>query len=51
MAGEYVYNLASEETYEDGQTIIKEGSPGDWVYVIRPGPWKSPRSFEGKNAL
>jgi CRP/FNR family cyclic AMP-dependent transcriptional regulator len=32
-----MYNLASEETYEDGQVIIKEGSSGDWIYVILSG--------------
>jgi CRP/FNR family cyclic AMP-dependent transcriptional regulator len=32
-----MYNLASEETYEDGQVIIKEGSSGDWIYVVLSG--------------
>jgi CRP/FNR family cyclic AMP-dependent transcriptional regulator len=48
MAGEYVYNLASEETYEDGQTIIKEGSPGDWVYVILSGSVEISKIIRGK---
>jgi len=51
MAGEYVYNLASEETYEDGQTIIKEGSPGDWVYVILSGSVEISKTVRGKKCV
>ena len=32
-----MFNIASEETYQDGQVILKEGSSGDWVYVILSG--------------
>jgi CRP/FNR family transcriptional regulator, cyclic AMP receptor protein len=32
-----MYNIASEDTYQDGQTIFKEGSSGDWVYIIVSG--------------
>jgi CRP-like cAMP-binding protein len=35
--GEAMYNIASEDTYEDGQVIFKEGSSGDWVYVVLSG--------------
>jgi CRP/FNR family cyclic AMP-dependent transcriptional regulator len=51
MAGEYVYNLAGEETYEDGQTIIKEGSPGDWVYVILSGSVEISKTIRGKKCV
>jgi len=51
MAGEYVYNLAGEETYEDGQTIIKEGSPGDWVYVILSGSVEISKIIRGKKCV
>ena len=30
-------NIASEETYEDGQIIFQEGSSGDWIYVVQSG--------------
>jgi len=32
-----MFTLASEETYSDGQIIIKENSSGDWVYVVLSG--------------
>lgn len=32
-----MFSLASEEKYEDGKVIFKEGSPGDWIYVILAG--------------
>jgi len=32
-----LHNLATEETYQDGQVIFKEGSSGDWIYMIISG--------------
>jgi CRP/FNR family transcriptional regulator len=32
-----MYNLAFQKTYEDGEMIIKEGTPGDWVYFVISG--------------
>lgn len=32
-----MFYTASEEEYQDGQIIIKEGASGDWVYVILSG--------------
>ena len=32
-----MYPIASEETYKDGQVIFREGTSGDWVYVILNG--------------
>lgn len=32
-----MYHVASEETYEDGQLVFREGAPGDWVYTILSG--------------
>lgn len=30
-------NIASEETYDDGQVIFEENTAGDWVYVVLSG--------------
>jgi uncharacterized protein (TIGR02266 family) len=37
MAVELYYNIASEQTYRDGDVIFEEGSSGDWVYVVVSG--------------
>ena len=37
----FIYGyVANEETYEPNQHIIKEGSKGDWIYVILEGQVK-----------
>ncbi|MBN2125775.1 MAG: TIGR02266 family protein [Deltaproteobacteria bacterium] len=43
-----MFTLASEETYQDGQTIIKEGRPGDWVYVVLSGSVEISKTIGGK---
>ncbi len=43
-----MFNLASEEKYEDGKAIFQEGSPGDWVYVILSGSVKITKTVRGK---
>lgn len=30
-------SIASQETYQDGEIIIEEGTLGDWVYMIQSG--------------
>jgi len=32
-----MFTIGSEENYQDGDIVIKEGSVGDWVYVILSG--------------
>jgi len=43
-----MFNIASEETYQDGQVILKEGSAGDWVYVILSGSVEISKTVEAR---
>ena len=38
--------LSNEETYESGETIIEEGTQGDWVYIILEGQVKVTKRTE-----
>lgn len=40
-----MFNIASENTYEDGQIIYKEGSSGDWVCVVLSGAVETSRTI------
>lgn len=44
-----MYTLASEESYKDGQVIIKEGGPGDWVYVVVSGSVEISKTVQGRS--
>jgi uncharacterized protein (TIGR02266 family) len=41
-------NIATEETYQDGQTIFEEGKFGDWIYVILTGSVEISRILDGE---
>jgi uncharacterized protein (TIGR02266 family) len=43
-----MYTLASKETYKDGQVIFREGTSGDWVYVLLRGRVEISRTIEGR---
>lgn len=45
------YQIASEETYKDGQTIIEEGSSGDWVYVVLSGSVEISKTIGGRKFI
>ena len=42
-----MFDLVLEETYEDGQMIIKGDTPGDWIYVILSGEVEISREVGG----
>ncbi len=43
--------VASYETFDDGQTIFKEGDNGDWVYVIDSGSVELSKLINGKKVV
>jgi uncharacterized protein (TIGR02266 family) len=43
-----IYPIASEEQYTDGQIIFREGSWGDWVFIIKRGSVEISKTTEGK---
>jgi CRP-like cAMP-binding protein len=47
MKGKFIYHIADEQTYEDGQIIFREDTPGDWVYVVLSGEVEMYKSIEG----
>jgi len=44
-------NLAIEETYQDGQVIFKEGSSGDWIYIIMSGSVEISKDVGGETKI
>lgn len=32
-----MFQIASYETFQDGETIFAEGANGDWIYVVEEG--------------
>jgi uncharacterized protein (TIGR02266 family) len=43
-----MFYVVSEETYQDGEIIIEEGSSGDWVYVVQSGTVEITKTIGGK---
>ncbi len=46
-----MFQVASYETYEDGQVIFKEGTYGDWIYLIDDGAVEISKEIEGKKVV
>jgi CRP-like cAMP-binding protein len=45
------YNIALEESYEDGDIIIEEGKSGDWVCVVLEGSVEVFKTVEGRKFI
>ncbi len=46
-----MFYIASEEDYQDGEIIIKEGTSGDWVYVVQSGRVEISKTIGGKKCI
>jgi len=46
-----MFQIASYETYQDGQVIFEEGSNGDWIYVVDDGTVEISKNVDGKRVV
>jgi uncharacterized protein (TIGR02266 family) len=46
-----MYPLAKKETFEDGEIIFKEGSSGDWIYVVLSGSVEISKTAGGEKSI
>jgi len=46
-----MFPIVKTETFEDQQIIFKEGTFGDWMYVIEEGTVEISRMIEGKKIV
>lgn len=46
-----MFQIASYETFQDGQVIFQEGSHGDWIYVVDDGAVEISRVINGEKII
>lgn len=46
-----MFQIASYEKYSDGQVIFKEGTHGDWLYVVEDGTVEISRIVDDKKIV
>lgn len=46
-----MFQIAAYEKYSDGQTIFKEGTHGDWLYVVEEGTVEISRTINNKRVI
>lgn len=46
-----MFQIVRTETFDDQQIIFKEGSFGDWIYVIEEGTVEISRMVDGKKIV
>jgi len=46
-----MFQIASYETFQDGQIIFKEDTHGDWIYVIEEGSVEISKKIKGRRVV
>ena len=46
-----MFQIASYETFKDGQIIFEEGSNGDWIYVVEEGEVEISKNVGGQKIV
>jgi len=46
-----MYPIATKKTYKDGQIIFREGSYGDWIYVVLSGSVEVSKMIGGRKSI
>ena len=46
-----MFQVASYETFQDGEVIFQEGTHGDWIYVIEEGSVEISKKIKGKRMV
>ncbi|CAN2042863.1 Cyclic nucleotide-binding domain-containing protein [Candidatus Magnetomoraceae bacterium gMMP-15] len=51
ISTEDIYQVSTEEVYQDGQIIFGEGSSGDWIYVVQKGGVELSKKMKDKSII
>lgn len=46
-----MFQIASYETFQDGQVIFQEGTHGDWIYLIEEGAVEISKKMRGRRMV
>src|SRR5512140_185184 len=48
---EHMFQIASYETFKDGETIFVEGDNGDWIYVVEEGTVEISKKMDDRKII
>jgi uncharacterized protein (TIGR02266 family) len=46
-----MFQISTEETFQDGEVVFKEGDPGDWVYTVISGAVELSKKVEYSDVI
>lgn len=46
-----MFQISTDETFEDGQVIFEEGSSGDWIYIVDSGAVELYKAVKGEKVV